>query len=153
MAIANDDVEDNAMLVDGTPEIVLNSPDSDKHFVHVPLVSRPWPTTAQATGECLAEFIAPSPHCLIGNDNASLGQQQPDVTRATTEHVIRPHGMANDCGREPVAVAAGRVVASCTQFCPHLHDRQMVTVTMLAGDMCPAMRCCAQHSRAGSNAV
>ena len=27
-------IEDNAMLIDGTPEIVLYSSDSDKHFVH-----------------------------------------------------------------------------------------------------------------------
>ena len=66
----------------------------------------------------------------MGDDYASLGQQQLDITQAEAEHVIQPHGMANDCGREPVAVAAGRVVASCTQSCPHLHDRQMVTVTM-----------------------
>jgi hypothetical protein len=37
----NKDVEDNAMLIDGTPEIVLYSLDSDKHFVHVPLVFQP----------------------------------------------------------------------------------------------------------------
>jgi hypothetical protein len=69
MAIApilNKNVEDNTMLIPGTPEIVLCSLDSNKHFVYVPLVSRPWLTAAQAIGERSAECIAPSPHCLIG---------------------------------------------------------------------------------------
>ena len=44
--ILNKDVEDNAMLIDGTPEIVLYPLDSNKHFVHMPLVSRPWPLAA-----------------------------------------------------------------------------------------------------------
>ena len=40
----------------------------------------------------------------MGDDYASLGQQQLDITQAEAEHVIQPYGMANDCGREPVAV-------------------------------------------------
>ena len=52
--------------------------------------------TAQAIGESPAEFVAPSPHCLIGDDNAPLSQQQLDVTQAEAEHVIQPHGLAND---------------------------------------------------------
>jgi len=44
--ILNKNIEDNAMLIDGTPEIVLYPLDSNKHFVHVPLVSRPWPLAA-----------------------------------------------------------------------------------------------------------
>jgi hypothetical protein len=45
-SILDKNVEDNAMLINGTPEIVLYSLDSDEHFVHVPLVSRPWPAAA-----------------------------------------------------------------------------------------------------------
>ena len=44
--ILNKNIEDNAMLIDGTPEIVLYPLDSNKHFVHMPLVSRPWPLAA-----------------------------------------------------------------------------------------------------------
>jgi hypothetical protein len=68
--ILNKNIEDNTMLIDGTPEIVLYSLDSDKNFVHVPLVSRLGPAAAQAISENPAEFFAPSPHCLIGDDNA-----------------------------------------------------------------------------------
>jgi hypothetical protein len=45
-SILNKNVEDNTVLIDDAPEIVLFSLDSDKHFVHVPLVPRPWPAAA-----------------------------------------------------------------------------------------------------------
>ena len=50
------------------------------------------------------ESIAPSPHCLIGDDYAPLSQKQLDVTQAEAEYVIQPHSMANDRGREAMAV-------------------------------------------------
>ena len=31
------DVEDNTVLIDGTPEMVLHPPDPDEHFTYVPL--------------------------------------------------------------------------------------------------------------------
>jgi hypothetical protein len=40
----------------------------------------------------------------MADDNAPLSQKQFDVTQAEAEHVIQPHGMANDCGRDAVAV-------------------------------------------------
>ena len=40
--ILDKDVEHNALLVDGTPEIVLNALDPDEHLVEVPLVPWPW---------------------------------------------------------------------------------------------------------------
>jgi hypothetical protein len=38
------------------------------------------------------------PHCLIGDDNATLSEKQFDVAQAEAEHVIQAQGMANDCG-------------------------------------------------------
>jgi hypothetical protein len=102
--ILNKDVEDDAMLIDGTPEIVLHPLDPDEHFIHVPLVPRAWPAAAQAIGKSLAEFPAPSPNRLVGDHDAPFGQQQLNVTQAEAEHVIQPHSMADDLGREAMAV-------------------------------------------------
>jgi hypothetical protein len=73
--ILDKDVEHDAVLVDGTPEIVLNALDPDEHLVEVPLVPWPWSAAAYAIGKALAEFPAPAPHCLMGHGNAQLGQQ------------------------------------------------------------------------------
>ena len=40
----NENVEHDAILVDGAPEIVLHALDPDEDFIHVPLV--PWPGSA-----------------------------------------------------------------------------------------------------------
>ena len=102
--ILNKDVEDNAVLIDGTPEIVLHPLDPDEHFIHVPLVPGSWPAAAHAIGETLAEFLAPAPHCLIGDHDAPLSQEQLDVTQAEAEHVIQPYSMADELGRKAMAV-------------------------------------------------
>ena len=74
-AMLNKDIEDDAMLIDGTPEIVLHPLDPYEHFIHVPLVPGPWPVAAQAIGKTLAEFPAPPPHRLVGDHDAPFGRQ------------------------------------------------------------------------------
>src|SRR4029077_12585463 len=75
----NEDVEHNALLIHGAPQIVLHSLDPDKHFVEVPFVSWPGPTAAQTAGKGLAELLAPAPDRLIGSDNTSFSQEQLDI--------------------------------------------------------------------------
>ncbi|HUN40245.1 MAG TPA: hypothetical protein VMU81_08155 [Acetobacteraceae bacterium] len=83
----NEDVEHDAILSDGTPEIVLHALDADEDIVHVPLVPRPGPAT-QAVGKTCGEFLAPASHRLVGNDNATLGQEQFNVPQAEAEYVV-----------------------------------------------------------------
>ena len=128
--ILNKDVEDNAVLIDGTPEIARHPLDPDEHFIHVPLVPGPGSVAAQAIAETLAEFLAPPPHCLIGDHDAPLGQEQLNVTQAEAEHVIQPHSMADELGREAMAVVRVGWRLHATTFALSCSDRQPVTVTM-----------------------
>src|SRR5271169_6398309 len=57
----NQDVEHNALLIHGAPQIVLHSLDPDEHLVEVPFVFWPGPAAAQAAGKGLAELLAPAP--------------------------------------------------------------------------------------------
>src|SRR4051794_7303677 len=57
----NEDVEHNAILIDGAPDAL----DSDEDFVHVPLVAWARPAAAQAFGETRTEFLAPASHRLV----------------------------------------------------------------------------------------
>jgi len=102
--VLNKDVEHDAVLIHRTPEIVLRALDPDEHLVEVPLVPGPRPAAAQAVGKALTEFPAPAPHGLIGDDNAPLRQKQLNITEAEAEHVIQPDSMADDLGREAMAV-------------------------------------------------
>jgi hypothetical protein len=100
----NEDVEHNAILIDGTPEIVLHASDSDEDLDHVPLVPWPWPAAAQAVGETRAEFLVPASYRLIGDHDAALSQEQLNMPQAEAEHVVEPDGVADDLGWEPMAV-------------------------------------------------
>jgi hypothetical protein len=71
----NEDVEYDTVPIHGTPKIMQRALDPDEHLIQVPLVPRPWPAAAQAVGEVLAEFLAPAPDGLIGDDNAPFGQK------------------------------------------------------------------------------
>src|ERR1700722_20079437 len=71
----NEDVEHDALLIHGVPEIVLRALNPDEDLVEVPLIPRSWPTAAQAFGKGLAKFLAPAPDGLKGDNDATLGQQ------------------------------------------------------------------------------
>jgi hypothetical protein len=45
----------------------------------MPIVSGPWPTTSQTIGEIRTEFLAPAPYRLVGDIDATLGQDQLNI--------------------------------------------------------------------------
>src|ERR1700709_443125 len=100
----NEDIEHNAILIDGAPEVVLHALDADEDLVHVPLVARPWPTPPQAVGETRSELLAPASHRLVGDDDTAFRQDQLDIAQTEAENVVQPDGVADDLGWEPMAV-------------------------------------------------
>ena len=103
----NENIEHDTILIDGTPEIVLHALDQDEDFMRVPLIPWPWPPTPQAVGETCCELLAPAPDGLVGDDGASLSQEQLNIPQAETEHVVEPDGVADDLGGKPVAIGSG----------------------------------------------
>ncbi len=95
------------MLVDRTPEIVLLAVDPEKHLVEVPGIAWSRPPPAQLIGEAPAEFQAPAPDALVGDDHAPFGQQQLNIPQTQAEHIVEPHSVGDDLGGE--AVPAVRV--------------------------------------------
>jgi len=61
---------------------MLHALDPDEHLIKVPLVTGPRATSAQTAGKSLAEFLAPAPHRLIRDDNATLSQEQLEIPKA-----------------------------------------------------------------------
>jgi hypothetical protein len=54
--VLNKDVEHNAILINGTPKVVLHALDPDEYFVEVPFVTGARSTAAEAIGKALAEL-------------------------------------------------------------------------------------------------
>src|SRR5208283_2424549 len=107
-ALLNEDVEHNAVLVHGAPKVTLHALDPDEHLVHVPLVAGSWPPAAQAVSKALAEFLAPAPNGLIGDDDATFSQEQLSIPQAEAEHMVQPDSMADDLGGKTMAVVRVR---------------------------------------------
>src|ERR671938_2062935 len=113
------DVEDLAVLVHGTPEIVHLAADADEDLVQVPLVARTRSPPAQLVGEGLAELETPAADALVGDDHAALGQDQLHVAQAQAEDVVQPVGMGDDLSRKAVTVVrVGRVSHPATLAYP-----------------------------------
>jgi hypothetical protein len=75
----------------------------------VVLTCPPWSgsAAAQAIGEVRAEFLAPASRGFVGDGNAACSQNHLDVTKADTERVVEPDGMADDLGMEPATINGG----------------------------------------------
>jgi hypothetical protein len=58
---------------------VLHALDPDKHFVHVPFVAWSRPASSQAVGETRREFLAPASHRFVGDDDATLSEDQLNI--------------------------------------------------------------------------
>ena len=70
----------------------------------MPLITGPRAEAARAVGEALAELPTPSPNCLIGDDNATLGRRKLNISRAEAKHVIQPDGVADDFGGKAMPI-------------------------------------------------
>jgi hypothetical protein len=67
-------------------------------------IPRSWASAAKAFGKGLAELLAPAPNGLMGDDDATLGQQEFNISIAEAEHVIQPDSMSDDLGGKAIAV-------------------------------------------------
>ena len=92
----NQEIQDFALTVHGTPEIELPPSNYDDHLVQVPAFGRSWPPTLNPPRIGPAEFQDPSSNCLIRDVETTLGKQVLNVLIAQRETAIEPDGMLDD---------------------------------------------------------
>ena len=92
----NQEIQDFALTVHGTPEIELPPSNYDDHLVQVPAFSRSWPPTLNPPRIGPTEFQDPSSNCLIRDVETTLGKQVLNVPIAQRETAIEPDGMLDD---------------------------------------------------------
>src|SRR3954471_7736800 len=101
------DVEHEAILVDGPPEPVLLAPDHQAHFVQVPLVSSTGEPAPDLVGERLAKLARPLAHGFMAHVDAAGGQHLFDHAQAERKAEVQPHGVADDLAWKAVAGVGG----------------------------------------------
>ena len=69
------DLEDLALMVDGTPQIHELAGDPDDHFVEMPAIARSRTAPSQAPSDRRSEFEPPTANAFVGEIEATLGKQ------------------------------------------------------------------------------
>jgi hypothetical protein len=70
----------------------------------MPLIARSSTPAAQVIGIGLPELPAPIAHRFVREQNAALGHELFDISIAQAEAEIEPDTVADDFGREPMAL-------------------------------------------------
>src|SRR6266700_454974 len=97
------DVQDDAVLVNGSPQPAAFAADLQGHFVQMPLVTGSRSSSTQPCSESRTELGAPLTDRLMADNDAALGEQILNVAEAEVETKVQPHGVRDDLGRETVA--------------------------------------------------
>jgi hypothetical protein len=80
-------IENEAVLVDGTPEPMLFPGEADDDLIEAPFVATARRSPADPVGEFPAEFEAPLPDRLVRHRDAAGGQHLLDHAQAQREPV------------------------------------------------------------------
>ena len=99
-ATLHQDIQDVAILVNGSPQVMILATDLDEYFIEVPLVARAGTSSTQLISVCLAELQAPFSNRLIGNDYPTHSHYFFNVAVAESEAEVKPHCVADDLRRE-----------------------------------------------------
>lgn len=108
-------VDDIAILVYSSPEVVNLPANRDEDFVDVPGIAKSPFTTLEASTIQRSELQAPASDGLVGNRDASFGEQILDIREAQAEATIQPDGMTDDLGREAVS-ALSTLTSHCARM-------------------------------------
>ena len=104
----NQYVENVAVRIDCSPEPEFLSTDGDDDFIHVPLVFRPWPLFANATGKMAAEAINPKSNRFPADNHASLGKQIFHIGGAQCKPMIGPNRISDNLTRKSKPLQPGK---------------------------------------------
>ena len=95
------------VLVNGPPEIVAFAVYRNKHFVDMPGIAQLSVSLFEFAGIVRSKLVTPLANGFIGDGDAALGEQLFHFTEAEAEPMIKPHGMADDCGWKVVTGGDG----------------------------------------------
>jgi hypothetical protein len=99
-------IQDMAVLIHGTPQIVAFAVDGEKDFIQVPRVAGPGPPMPELIGVLLSKLAAPFTDGLVRHDHAACKQQLFDITVTETESIIEPHAVADNFGGKAIILVA-----------------------------------------------
>ena len=117
----NQDVDHVAVLVHGTPQILLLAVDSNQDFVQVPNITKAALPPFQFSGIFRTELLRPESNRFIRDDDSPFGEKILDISEAQAETMVNPDGIADDFWSETMTVIGRPIVLHGTSVsvpCP-----------------------------------
>ena len=105
----NEKVDQIAVLVDRTPEILPPTLNIHEQLVQMPGVTQVSSPSPERAGVRRTECLTLLPNGLVGHGDAPLGQQIFGISETQTKAVVKPDGVTDDFRWKPVSVVAGGV--------------------------------------------
>ena len=102
------DIEDVAVFVYGSPQVLLAAVECDEQLIEMPRISEAPASLPKSSSIRTAERSTPPSDRLIGDRDASLGQEVLNIPKTEAEAKVEPDSVRDDVGRESIAVVAGR---------------------------------------------
>ena len=81
-------VDHVAVLIHGTPQILLLAVDSNKDLIQMPLIAQPSLSSLQFASIDRTELLTPLPDRLIRHGDSPLGKKILDISEAQAEAII-----------------------------------------------------------------
>jgi hypothetical protein len=128
----DEDLEDLALVVDGTPQIHLLARDPDNHFVEMPAIARSRTAPSQAPSDRGSEFEHPTANAFVGEVEATLGKQLLDIAIAQGEAKVQPHGVVDDDRRKTMPAIGDRSHTRNLRRTPPIQQAVFLTVPSVA---------------------
>jgi len=98
----DENIEDNAILIDCSPKVMSHSIDLEEHFVQMPFVTGSSTTSPQTGCISFPKLVAPPPDGLIAEQYSPSRHHFFDITEAHAEPKVEPNTVRNDLLRKPM---------------------------------------------------
>ena len=94
------DIEDNAVLIHRSPEVVSDAVDLQENFIQMPFITSSSTSSPEAIGIFLTEFVAPAPDRFVANHHTTCGHHLFYIPKAHAEPEVQPDAFRDDLFRE-----------------------------------------------------
>ncbi len=102
-------INDIAVLINGTPEILALALDRDKHFVDMPHIAQAALPFFEFSSIVRPKLLTPLPNRFIRDGDPTFGEEFFDFTKAEAEPMVEPDGVADNFRRKAMTLVAGCV--------------------------------------------
>jgi hypothetical protein len=92
-----------AVLIHGTPQILLLAVDSNEDLVQVSGIAEPTLTPLRFLRIVGTKLQTPAPDRPMRHDDSPFGEKILDISEAQAEAMVRPDRVADDLGRKTIA--------------------------------------------------